>query len=240
MKSQLFTFAFLMASLFSFGQNQHEKDIIKTKSGNIQITFLGHASLIIEYGNKTIYIDPVSQYADYKTMPKADIIIITHHHQDHFDPKAISDIEQSQTQIITNQTVFESLKKGIIMKNNSKKTIDGFTIEAIAAYNTTPSKLAYHPKGRDNGFIINIGGKRIYIAGDTENIPEMSLLKHIDIAFLPMNQPYTMSPEQVAEAAHRIQPSILYPYHYGETPIAELQKRLINEKHIDLRVRKMQ
>lgn len=232
--------AMVAVSLNLKGQSQFEKDIFETPSGKLTIYFIKHASLMFDFNGKIIYADPVNSYADYNKFPKADIILITHHHPDHMDEKAINTLTKNETQMVITKTIYETLKKGIVLKNGDKKNIEGIEIEAIPAYNTTAGRDIYHPKGRDNGYVITLGNKRIYIAGDTENIPEMSSLKDIDIAFLPMNQPYTMLPEQVAEATRRIKPKILYPYHYGNTDVSILQKLLANDKNIDIRIRQLQ
>ena len=220
-----------------------EKDVISTSEGNLTIHFFGHASLMFEFKGKNIYIDPWSKMADYSKLPKADMILITHQHQDHLDPKAIEDIKKEGTKFVVTKTVHDAMKMiteyGIEMSNGETKIIDGLKIEAVPAYNTTEGRDKYHPKGRDNGYIITFGDKRVYIAGDTEDIPEMATFKNIDIAFLPMNQPYTMTPEQVAKAAEMIHPKILYPYHYGETDVTKLEKLLAGDKSIDLRIRKL-
>ncbi len=230
-----------MAAIFlnMNGQSQFEKDEFQTPSGKLTIYFIGHASLMFEINNKIIYADPVSKYADFSKFPKADIILITHHHGDHLDIAAINDLTKNETQIILTGASYETLKKGIIMKNGHVKNIDGFEIEAVPAYNVTEGRNIYHPKGRDNGYVITLDDKRIYIAGDTENIPEMSSLKNIDIAFLPMNQPYTMLPEQVAEAANRFNPKILYPYHTGDTDVSKLKPLLAYNKNIEVRIKPM-
>ena len=219
--------------------NKFENDVIETSAGKLSIYFIGHASLAFEFNGKTIYTDPWSKLADYSTFPKADFIIITHQHPDHLDAKAIDLIAKDGTQYIETKDVHDVLAKGTIMQNGEKKTVDGIEIEAVPAYNTTEGRDKFHPKGRDNGYIITFSNKRVYIAGDTEDIPEMSTFKNIDIAFLPMNQPYTMIPEQVAKAAKMIQPKILYPYHYGDTDVAKINKLLADEKDIDLRIRKL-
>ena len=232
----------LMATLispFSTQLSKFENDAIETSAGKLSIYFIGHASLVFEFNGRTIYTDPWSNLADYSTLPKADLILITHQHQDHLDPKAINLIAKDGTQYIETKDVHDELKKGTIMKNGEKKTVDGIEIEAVPAYNTTEGRDKYHPKGRDNGYIITFGNKRVYIAGDTEDIPEMSTFKNIDIAFLPMNQPYTMTPEQVVKAAKMINPKILYPYHYGDTDVSKIKKQLADDKTIDLRIRKL-
>ena len=186
-------------------------------------------------------IDPVSDYADFTQQPKADYILITHEHHDHFDTKAIAAIETPDTKIIANPNCQKMLDKGQAMKNGDILQIrPEIKLEAVPAYNTTPGRDKFHPKGRDNGYILTVGGTRIYIAGDTEDIPEMKQIKNIDIAFLPVNQPYTMTPEQAIQSAKTIQPHILYPYHYGDTNINEVKDGLKNEKEIEVRIRALQ
>ena len=215
----------------------YEKDVIPTNSGAIEITFIKHATLMIRYNNTVIHIDPVSMFGtDYSKMPKADIILLTHEHPDHLDAKTIEQIRTGNTVILQNGGCYNSLGFGEVMKNGDHKTVLGIDIDAVPAYNLTAPN---HPKGVGNGYVLQLGNKKVYIAGDTENIPEMSDLKNINIAFLPMNKPFTMSPEQVAEAAKRIRPEILYPYHYSQTNTDDLLKLLQNEKGIDVRIRKM-
>jgi len=220
--------------------NGIQKDEFQTSSGKFSVYFLGHASLFFTYNDQVIYVDPCSQYGDYSSLPKATLILITHHHFDHFDTAAIAKVITPSTQIIVNQTVYNQWRKGTVMKNGEKKVFNGIEIEAVPAYNLTRGREQFHPRGgRDNGYVITLGGRRIYIAGDTENIPEMSGLGKIYIAFLPMNQPYTMLPEQVAEAARRIKPEILYPYHYGDTDPQALVRLLKNEPSIEVRIRNL-
>jgi L-ascorbate metabolism protein UlaG (beta-lactamase superfamily) len=240
-KSFLFLALFiLITAVQTPAYGKYEKDVYETSTGKLTIHFIGHASLILEFKGKVIHVDPCSMFGDYSILPKADIILITHNHPDHFDKKTIELISKKKTQIVLNSATFDELKKGFVMKNGDKKTLDGIVIEAVPAYNTTAGREMYHPKGRDNGFILTIGKKRIYIAGDTENTPEMNELKNIDIAFLPMNQPYTMVPEQVADAAGKFKPKILYPYHYGETDISKLVKLMQTNKDVELKIRKLQ
>ncbi len=232
---------FLLASILQTTKDEKafEKDVIHTQTGNITITFVGHATLVIEFNNMVIHVDPWTQQADYSRLPKADLILITHNHFDHLDPKAVDLIMKSTTQIVLTEETYKTLKKGIVMHNGDTKTIAGVPIQAVPAYNTTKGHEQYHPKGRDNGYILTLGGKRIYIAGDTEDIPEMASLKNIDIAFLPMNQPYTMVPEQVALAVSKFHPKILYPYHYGDTDVSRLQKLMAGESGTEVRIRSM-
>jgi L-ascorbate metabolism protein UlaG (beta-lactamase superfamily) len=229
----------LLTNTLAISQNHFEKDTFDTPSGKLTIHFIGHGTLMFEIKNKVIHIDPWSKLADYTKLPKADIILITHEHPDHLDTAAINAITKKKTKMVVNGAVFEIIKKGIVIKNGEKKTVDGIEIEAVPAYNATADRLKFHPKSRDNGYVLTIGKKRIYIAGDTENIPEMADLKNIDIAFLPMNQPYTMTPEQVADAAAKFNPKILYPYHYGDTDVSKLKELLSEFKSIEVRIRPM-
>jgi L-ascorbate metabolism protein UlaG (beta-lactamase superfamily) len=219
-----------------------ETDLIPTTAGNLSITFLGHASLLMIFNGKYIFIDPFGEMADYSNLPKADIVISTHEHFDHLDPNALKAIRSSTTVMILNLAGARQTGDGIAMRNGEIKEIAGLRIEAVPAYNIEHKRSdgqPFHPKGVGNGYILTFGETRIYIAGDTENIPEMKDLKDISIAFLPMNLPYTMTSEMVAEATKTIQPHILYPYHYGKTDVRELVNLLKSEKNIEVRIRKL-
>ncbi len=220
-------------------QTSKPVDTITTKNGPLLIHFFGHASLLFEFQKKNIYVDPVSSYVDAEHSPKADIILCTHEHFDHYDPKTISSLSNPATIFIHNPAITDKSGKEIVLANGQSKTVEGITIEAVPAYNTTKDHLQFHPKGRDNGYILTFGNIRIYIAGDTEDIPEMKNLQDIDIAFLPMNQPYTMTPEQVINAVKMFGPKILYPYHFGNTDTGQLQKLFKTVKGIELRIRPM-
>ena len=194
---------------------------------------------MFDYNGRIIHIDPVGREADYSQMPKADLILITHEHPDHLDADALGMIKKAGTDIILNESSAGKIKEGIVMKNGEQRTVRGLKIEAVPAYNTTEGRDRFHPKGRDNGYVVTFDDKRVYIAGDTENHPEMKRLKDIDIAFLPMNQPYTMLPEQVAEATKAFRPKVLYPYHYGDTDVSELVALLKDVKNMEVRIRKL-
>lgn len=219
-----------------------EVDVFTTKSGkSIAFHALMHASIRIVYDNKEIEIDPVSRLGnrttDYSALPKADYIFVTHEHPDHFDQHAIHLLTSDTTLLITNKRCADMLGYGRVMANGDKiAQADNFTVEAVPAYNVTEGRTQFHPKGRDNGFIIDIDGLRIYIAGDTEDIEEMAGFGRIDIAFLPCNQPYTMTPDQLVRAARAIKPSVLFPYHYGQTDLTQLSA-LLKDDNIDLRIR---
>jgi L-ascorbate metabolism protein UlaG (beta-lactamase superfamily) len=220
-------------------EKMYEEDVIKTEKGGLKITFLGHASLAFAYQGKVLYVDPVGNPAgtpvDYSKMPKADIILVTHEHFDHFDPKAISTLRKEQTKVILTKACVEKVSGGTVMKNGDALTAQGIEIEAVPAYNIVQK---FHPKGVGNGYVLNFDKARVYVAGDTENTPEMKQLKNIDIAFLPMNLPFTMTPEMVADAAKAFGPKILYPYHYGQTDVNRLID-LLKDSKTEVRVRKM-
>ena len=218
-----------------------ETDTFKTKEGKaVTIMAIKHASLRIQYDGLEIQVDPVANYqpeTDYSKFPKADIILVTHEHFDHFDRDAIAALKKDSTQVIANPAVQKMLGFGTAMANGESRTIGKvLTLDAVPAYNTTAGRTQFHPKGRDNGYVLTLDGLRIYIAGDTEDIPEMAKLKDIDVAFLPCNQPYTMTPEQVAKAAKIIKPKVLFPYHYSETPIKRVVE-LLADTAIDVRIR---
>jgi len=234
---------FTLSALSANAEDRFQVDLIRTSSGDLKITFIGHASLIFSFNNKTVYVDPFSKLADYATLPKADVIVITHEHRDHLDPAAIEKIRTEKTTVVLTGTGAKQLTGGIVMKNSDVQIIEGVTIEAVPAYNIVHKRDTgepFHPRGAGNGYIMTFGDKRVYVAGDTENIPEMTGLKNIDIAFLPMNLPYTMTPEMTAAAAKMIQPKILYPYHYGSTDTSLLTALLKDQKGIEVRIRKME
>jgi len=224
-------------------QQNYETDIVKTAKGDLQITFIGHGTVMFTYSGKVIHVDPFSRLADYSKLPQADLILLTHEHGDHLDLKALESLRTDKTKIILTENCARQVKGGIIMRNGEVKTVDGLTIEAVPAYNLVhmnSAGVAFHPKGSGNGYVISFGDKRIYLAGDTENIPEMQNLKNIDCAFLPMNLPYTMTPEMVADAAKAFKPKVLYPYHYGETDPAKLVELMKDVPEVEIRIRKMQ
>jgi L-ascorbate metabolism protein UlaG (beta-lactamase superfamily) len=237
------TFALMMILVVPIAaQGIFEEDIFKTSAGDLKITFIGHGSLMFTFGGKFIHVDPFSQVADYASLPKADIILITHEHMDHLDMKALSAVRTEKSMVVLTETCAKQVKGGIVMKNGDIKTIGGLKIEAVPAYNIVhkrPDEQPFHPKGIGNGYVITFGDKKVYAAGDTENIPEMKELKNIDIAFLPMNLPFTMTPEMVVDAAKVFKPKILYPYHFGETDTSKLVNLLKDNKEIEVRIRKM-
>jgi L-ascorbate metabolism protein UlaG (beta-lactamase superfamily) len=235
--------SFLMFSMVFSAKHQFQTDTISTAEGPLQITFIKHATLMFNYDGKVIHVDPVGQYADYSQMPKADLILVTHHHGDHLDPEAIEKIRKDNTVVICTETCAEKIDNATVMNNDDSMEVMGIEIKAVPAYNIVHKRNSgdpYHPKGVGNGYVLTMGGKKVYIAGDTENIPEMKNLPGIDIAFLPMNLPYTMTPEMVADAVEMIHPKVLYPYHYGDTDVNKLLELLKDKKYVEVRVREME
>ena len=220
-------------------------DTIVTASGEkLDITFYAHASLAMDFGGRRIYVDPVSSSADFASQPAADLILLTHAHFDHMDTVAIRALSRPDTHIILTQECCQTLGCGEVLHNGQSTRYEGIGIEAVAAYNTTEGRTGFHPKGRDNGYVLSMGGRRIYISGDSEPTPEMLALKDIDIAFLAVNQPYTMTVEQAVEVVEALHPQIFYPYHYGQTDTKTdmvLLSMLVDEiGDVDMRIRPME
>lgn len=222
---------------------QFESDVISTPEGELEMFFIGHGTLMFKFNDLVVHIDPVSREADYTSMPDADLVLVTHEHGDHLDMTAIGHIMQEDTRVVMTERCLEQLEdfKAIVMKNGDEQTLHGIVIKAIPAYNVVHKRSGgnpFHPKGAGNGYILSFGDTHVLIGGDTENIPEYKNLdKNIEVAFLPMNLPYTMTPEMVADAALAIQPKILYPYHYGQTDPQEIVKLLKDEQGIEVRLR---
>lgn len=232
----------LIGAMTGFAQEVPEKDVIKTSAGDLEITFIGHGTLMLGFGGKIIHVDPYSRLADYTKLPKADLILLTHNHPDHFDPAALLMVRTPDTAVLMSPACAGEKFRGTIMTNGDVQTVSGIRVEAVPAYNLVNKRdngQAIHPKGEGNGYVLTLGDKRIYVAGDTENTPEMKALKQIDCAFLPMNVPYTMTPEMVADGARAFKPKILYPYHYGDTNPAKLVELLAGTPGIEVRIRKM-
>jgi L-ascorbate metabolism protein UlaG (beta-lactamase superfamily) len=226
----------------AFAKEKFETDIIKTSAGDLKITFIGHGTLMLNLGGKIIHIDPYSDVADYNTLPKADLILLTHEHRDHLDLKALNQVRTEKTVVVLTEACSKQVQGGRVMINGDVKTIEGLKVEAVPAYNIVHLRETgqpFHPKGVGNGYILTLSDKRVYIAGDTENIPEMKSLENIDIAFLPMNLPYTMTPEMVVDAVKAFKPKILYPYHFGETEPSKVVSLLKEIPEIEVRIRKM-
>jgi L-ascorbate metabolism protein UlaG (beta-lactamase superfamily) len=202
--------------------------VFTTSAEPVKITPLNHASTLIEAGGTTIYVDPAKP-VKFSGLPKADLILITDIHGDHMDPDSIKEASKAGTEILAPPAVVQTVTTAKPIANGETKTWQAWTIEAIPAYNLKrgpePGKL-YHDKGRGNGYVLTYGGKRFYFSGDTEGVPEMHALKNIDVAFVCMNLPYTMRPEEAADAVKAFHPKIVIPYHYRGSDLTVFQKAL--------------
>jgi L-ascorbate metabolism protein UlaG (beta-lactamase superfamily) len=241
MKRIPFLLSLLLCVITTACANQPASDSLTAPNGKtVILTAIKHASIRIQYDGVEIEVDPVGRLepaTDYSKMPKADIILVTHEHYDHLDPTAIGELTKESTRLIANPNSERKLGRGTALRpGDSLRLAPDIEVEAVPAYNTSAGKLQFHPKGRDNGYVLTLGGLRIYIAGDTEDIPEMGQLRDIDVAFLPCNLPYTMTPEQCAHAARLVRPSVLFPYHYSDTKIQRVAD-LLKGSGIDVRIR---
>lgn len=201
----------------------------KTPMGEIEITILGHASLLIKWAGKNIFVDPYSEVADYSLQPKANLVLLTHHHYDHLDNEALRHIISTDTVFVTNQGCKEYLPKANALVQGDKFNYHGVGIKAVYAYNIVNKNedgKPFHPRGEGNGYILDFGGYRVYIAGDTEDIPEMRHLGEIDLAFMPKNLPYTMSDPMFVKAVEMVMPKRLFAYHYFELDVPKLKSML--------------
>lgn len=213
-------------------------------SSTFSISPISHATLVMELSGQTIYIDPVGGESTFSVQKDANIVLITDIHGDHFDPKTLKSVVKENTttilpQAVKNQLEIELPGKIIVLKNGDKLNLKGIIVEAIPMYNFPESEDAYHVKGRGNGYIVESKDKRVYIAGDTGNIPEMSSLRDIDVAFVPMNLPYTMRVEDAAQAVVAFKPKVVHPYHYrGQDGFSDIEKfkKLVNEKDPNINV----
>lgn len=237
-----------LLSLFGGGKKApaYPSDTLTARDGTqFTITFFAHASLSIEFGGQYIYVDPVLAHADYARLPKADVVLVTHPHYDHLDLAAIEAIETQKTEILCDRKSAEAFEMACHTMRPGGVAIpfEGLKVEAVVACNTTEAHLEFHPREQEHcGYVLTLGDTRVYISGDTEPTPEMLALKDIDIAFLPVNQPYTMRVDQAVEAVKALRPAIFYPYHYGQvdqkTDIDLLVREL--EGVTEVRVRPME
>lgn len=222
---------------------EYPSDIVEINGKELKLTFFAHASIAIEYEGRTIYVDPVVGNARYEELPKADMILVTHSHYDHFDMAAIEAVQRPDTHILLDKTSAEGFQGDCytMLPGSVAEPYADIRVEAVAAYNTSENQLQFHPKEREDcGYILTLGDAvRIYISGDTEPTDEQRAIRNIDIAFICVNQPYTMKPEQAVEAVKALQPKIYYPYHYGQvdepTDVEALKKML--DSVCDVRIR---
>ncbi|MFZ0685331.1 MAG: MBL fold metallo-hydrolase [Terriglobales bacterium] len=221
----MLVYTFFAMSLFA--QAAASPQTFQTSAGAVKITPLYHASTMIEAGGKVIYLDPAKPAK--LSGPKADLVLITDIHPDHMDPASIAEISKTGTEIMAPPAVVATVKTAKPIANGESKMWEGWTIEAIPAYNMLrgpgQGKL-FHDKGRGNGYVLTYGGMRFYFSGDTEGVPEMRKLKNIDVAFVCMNLPYTMPPQEAADAVNAFHPKIVIPYHYRGSDLSVFQKEL--------------
>jgi L-ascorbate metabolism protein UlaG (beta-lactamase superfamily) len=234
-------FAFLLSFWALLAQGQSIiPDTIHTNQGPIKVFPMKHASFALEWAGLTVYIDPTSPQR-YINIDAPGLILITDIHRDHFDTATLLAVSAVHTLILAPQAVADKFPEAIrrklqVLRNGETKTTLGISIQAVPMYNLPDTPGAFHTKGRGNGYVLTMGGKRIYISGDTEDIPEMRALKNIDVAFVCMNLPYTMDVNQAADAVLAFRPRIVYPYHYrGQDP--DLFRLKVNERDKSIQVR---
>lgn len=219
-------------------------DHIQTDSGDVVIQPINHATFVMSWGTNILYFDPINAASRYAHLPKATVLFITHQHSDHYSYSTITNVITDRTKIIVSRIVWQQssfaplTNRAILLTNWASTTVNGIYVEAIPAYNLTTQN---HLKGDGNGYVLTIGNKRFYISGDTEDIPEMRALQNIDVAFLAMNKPYTMSVDQASSAARAFKPKIVYPFHYypsSPAPDLEAFKNALIRDGIEVRLRK--
>ncbi len=213
-------------------------------SGKDEITIhpINHATLSLSCNGVTVYADPVGEAKRFADLPAADLILVTDIHGDHMSAPTLEAIAKDKTHIIVPAAVAEKLtealkSKLIILKNGETKEINGLKITAVPMYNLSADRLKFHDKGRGNGYVVEMGGKRIYLSGDTEDIPEMRALKNIEVAFVCMNLPYTMTEDQAASAVREFRPKIVYPYHYRGSDTEKFKKLVGTDAGVEVRLR---
>jgi L-ascorbate metabolism protein UlaG (beta-lactamase superfamily) len=217
-------------------------DTIATEDGALRIFPINHATLVLEWKDRALYVDPVGGAKAFQSLPKPDLILVTDIHGDHFSKETLAELAGPNTKLVCPAAVADQMtpdlrNSAIILTNGQTGELLGIKIEAIPMYNLTPERLKFHNKGRGNGYVVTLGGKRIYLSGDTEDIPEMRALKNIDVAFVCMNLPYTMTEEQAAQAVRAFKPRIVYPYHYRGSDINKFKELVGTDVGVDVRLR---
>ena len=224
----------------------HASNTFPVEGGEIVVHPVNHASVVLETPIGTIYVDPVGDASQYADFPQPDMIFITHEHGDHYNAETLQEVVKASTQLVTNIAVYDMLPSDLQMKaqkvpNGDSVDVSGLMVSAVPAYNITEGRLDFHPKGRDNGYVFEIGGKRIYVSGDTEGTDEMRALENIHLAFVSMNLPFTMDAEQAADAVAEFAPAYVYPYHYrgrdGGTQDPQAFKQMMSDKGSQTEVR---
>lgn len=235
----------ILLGLIVFALNVKSQDIIEAEGGEITISPVVHGTLVLEWQNKTIYVDPYGGAEGFSSFENPDLIIITDIHGDHHNQQTLDALSLDDASFIVPQAVFDKLPeamqtKSMVINNMEEKEWEGIIIKAIPMYNLPETEESRHPKGRGNGYILTMGGKKIYLSGDTEDIQEMRALRDIDVAFVCMNLPYTMDVDQAADAVNEFQPKIVYPYHYrGSGGLSDIEKfkSLVTAEGVEVRLR---
>ncbi len=203
-------------------------DAVATSRGDLVIHPLDHATFVMGWNGKAIYIDPVGGADRFAGLPTPDLILVTDIHGDHLSAETLSAIATPQTRIVAPAAAAEQLPASLMgqttaLANGETRMFDVISVEGIPMYNLTEDRLRFHDKGRGNGYVLTVGGTRVYVAGDTEDIPEMRALQNIDVAFVPMNLPYTMTEEQAASGVNAFNPDVVYPYHYQGSDVEKFK-----------------
>lgn len=217
-------------------------DHVSTSQGDLIIHPINHATFLLGWSNLTIYADPVGGAGKYDQLPKADVILITHAHPDHLSVETLKAISTAKTVYVAPTVVADKLPADIkarttVLKNGESREVSEVKVEAVPAYNTTQDRLQFHPKGVGNGYVLTLGGKRVYISGDTEDTPEIRGLKNIDVAFICMNLPYTMTVDQAASLVREFRPKIVYPYHYRGADLEKFKSAVGTDAGVEVRLR---
>jgi L-ascorbate metabolism protein UlaG (beta-lactamase superfamily) len=238
----LVIFLVLLGPLTSSVDGALTPDTIATEDGALKIFPVNHATLALQWKDRTIYVDPVGGAKAFQGLPKPDLILVTDIHGDHFSKETLAELAGPDTKLVCPAAVADQMtpdlrKSATILANGQTGELLGIKIEAIPMYNLTPERLKFHNKGRGNGYVVTLGGKRIYLSGDTEDIPEMRALQNIDVAFVCMNLPYTMTVEQAAQAVRAFKPRIVYPYHYRGSDINKFKELVGTDAGVDVRLR---
>lgn len=222
------------------GTNIISGDHLVTEEGDVVVHPINHATFVMSWNGRIIYNDPVGGASRFQGLPRADLILVSHSHNDHFDATTLTAVKGSNAVIVAPQAVYNSLSTALraittVLANGGTTNMLGLLIEAVPAYNVTAT---YHPKGVGNGYVLTIGGKRIYISGDTDDVPEMRALQGIDVAFVCMYLPFTMPVDKAASAVREFRPGVVYPYHYMNSDINSFKRQVGTNLQIEVRLRK--
>jgi L-ascorbate metabolism protein UlaG (beta-lactamase superfamily) len=243
--SQVFTVLLLTAMCVALGraaESAGSVDEVPTAGGDLRIHPINHATLALQWKGKTIYVDPVGGAGAFRGLPAPDLILLTDVHFDHLNKETLTAVVRPTTQLVAPPAVVEQLPaelraRAIVLSNGQSRVVADLKLEAVAAYNLTPDRMKFHAQGRGNGYVLALGGKRVYLSGDTEDTPEMRALKDIDVAFLCMNLPYTMDVEQAARAVRAFKPKIVYPYHYRGADLEKFKRLVGDADGVEVRLR---